>query len=401
VSATLGAGSPRLAIVATHPIQYYAPWFARLAQRADLAVRVYYLWDFGFTAQVDKGFRVPISWDVPLLEGYEHEFITNRSTNPGTSDYFGLWNPDLPRRLRAWQPDVVLLTAYNYASIGHLLLRWGKHDAPLMFRGDSHRLVPRSGMMELAKRGLIAATFRRFAAALYVGSANREYFRQHGVTEERLFHSPHAVDNQRFFSMRNLAEAEAPKWKRSLGIPQDHRVVLFAGKFEEKKRPLDLLRAFLDARLERMSLLYVGSGRQEGELRAAAAGHKDVHIAPFRNQSLMPATYAACDLFVLPSFGPAETWGLAVNEAMCMGRPAIVSDHVGCAQDLVIAGETGLRFRAGDIAALREALRTAFADPQRLKAWGERARTHIRSFSYEQATAGLVGALRYLRIGTP
>ena len=111
----------------------------------------------------------------------------------------------------------------------------------------------------------------------------------------------------------------------------------------------------------------------------------------------MPQTYAVADVFVLPSF--SETWGLAVNEAMCMSRGAIVSDHVGCARDLVIPGKTGLTFPAGDVLALSQALRAAFQDPVRLKSWGDRAAEHIRSYSYEHATAGLLDALRYLQVG--
>jgi glycosyltransferase involved in cell wall biosynthesis len=384
---------PKLAIVATHPIQYYAPWFARLAS-SGLALRVFYLWDFGVAARVDPGFRTAVQWDIPLLEGYEHEFVENRSRHPGTGGHFGLWNPALPGRVRAYRPEAVLLMAYNFASIAYFLLRWRSSEAPLLFRGDSHRLVPRRGLVAAAKQAAVAAVFRRFSAVLYVGSANRDYFLRHGVPEARLFHSPHAVDNERFFAARPAAEAEAQAWRRSLGIPADHRVVLFAGKFEEIKRPLDLLTAFGGARLERASLLFVGSGPQEAALRAAAARVADVHFAPFRNQSQMPATYAAADLLVLPSH--AESWGLAVNEAMCMARPVIASDHVGCAPDLVIPYQTGLTFPAGDVDALRRALHTALEDPARLRQWGESAALRVRLFSYEKASAGLYAALRSL-----
>lgn len=386
----------KLAIVATHPIQYYAPWFLHLAQQAGLDVRVFYLWDFGVAAHRDPGFQTTVRWDVPLLEGYAHEFVPNRSMVPGTSSYFGLWNPDLPERLRAWQPDAVLLTAYNFASIGYFLLRWGASDAPLIFRGDSHRLVPRHGLVDAFKRRLITAIFRRFGAALYVGSANREYFLLHGVPAERLFHSPHAVDNARFFAARASAEAAAPAWRHSLGIPDGHRIVLFAGKFEEVKRPLDLLRAFVGARLERASLLYVGSGPQEAELRATAAERGDVFFAPFHNQSQMPLVYAASDVYVLPSV--AETWGLAVNEAMCMGRPVIVSDNVGCARDLVTGSQTGWTFEAGNVIALAGALKEALQDLSRLNAWGENARRKIEAFNYDAASAGLISALRFLKL---
>lgn len=388
----------KLAIIATHPIQYYAPWFAFLAS-AGLRLRVFYLWDFGVASHIDTGFRVPVQWDIPLLDGYEYEFVQNRSRSPGTSHYFGLWNPDLSRRVRAYCPDAVLLTAYNFASIGYFLLGWTNRDCPLIFRGDSHRLIRRRGFVAAAKRKALAAIFERFSAVLYVGSANREYFVLHGVPDERLFSSPHAVDNQRFFAARESAEGEARAWKRSLGIGDEQRVVLFAGKLEKKKRPLDLLEAFHAAGLDRTSLLYVGSGPQEGQLRAAATRSPNVHFAPFRNQSLMPSTYAAGDVFVLPSFGSDETWGLAVNEAMCMGRPVIASDHVGCARDLVSPYKTGLTFTAGNVESLRAALQVALEDPARLKKWGDCARSRIGSFSYESASAGLFSALRFLGTG--
>lgn len=397
MNSSTGGSRPRLAVIATHPVQYVAPWFAYLCSTERLKLKVFYLWDFGIEARMDRGFNMKLRWDIPLLEGYESEFIENRSRTPGTESFLGLWNPGLTRRVRAYRPDAVLLTAYNFASIAMLLARWRRNEAPLLLRGDSHRLIPRRGLLEPARRRLITAVFRRFAAVLYVGSANRDYFAMHGVAPECLFHCPHAVDQERFFANQASAAAEASTWKRSLGIPDEDQVVLFAGKFEENKRPLDLLHAFLAARLERASLLYVGSGPQEKQLRSAAAGKPNIFIAPFRNQSLMPQTYAMADVFVLPS--SAESWGLAVNEAMCMGRPVIVSDHVGCARDLVIQEETGLTFAAGDVSALRQALRHALDDEARLKSWGKRAAEHIGSYSYENATAGLLAALRYLGVG--
>jgi glycosyltransferase involved in cell wall biosynthesis len=134
----------------------------------------------------------------------------------------------------------------------------------------------------------------------------------------------------------------------------------------------------------------------ESELRRAAAGVPDTFFAPFQNQTQMPRTYAAADLVVLPSYGPGETWGLCVNEAMCMGRPVVVSSHVGCAQDLVEPGVTGLVFVAGRIDALAECLRVALSDPDRLSRWGEAASNRIQAYSYEQATVGLLACLRKL-----
>ena len=107
----------------------------------------------------------------------------------------------------------------------------------------------------------------------------------------------------------------------------------------------------------------------------------------------MPRTYAAGDLFVLPSHGPSETWGLAVNEAMCLGRPVIVSTHVGCARDLV--RDNGLVFEAGNVDDLARTLGEALASTGKLKQWGSRSREIVAECSYERATVGLVQALEY------
>ncbi len=383
----------KLAIITSHPIQYYAPWFRYLASRADFAIKVFYLWDFGVTQQVDAGFQKSLQWDIPLLTGYDYEFVPNVSPHPGTHHFWGLQNPALESQVRASNPDAVLLMSYNYASLYRFLSSWNTRQVPLLFRGDSHRLLPPTGLKAWVRRQFISLIYQRYAACLYVGKANYDYFRYHGVPANHLFFSPHAVDNDRFFAQSQTASQQAVAWKKELGIPDDHAVILFAGKFEAKKRPLDLLRAFLQAKLSQVSLLLVGSGSLEPALKSEATGYKNIYFAPFQNQTLMPRTYAVADLVVLPSYGIWETWGLMINEAMCLGRPVIASNHAGCTQDLIHPHENGLIFPAGDIPALSYSLQEAFSDRQRLQQWGENSRNIISHYSYTQATQGLSNAL--------
>lgn len=386
----------KLAIVATHPVQYHSPWFRALTECSGLSIRVFYLWDAGGRGARDPGFGQIVQWDIPLLSGYEHEFVPNTSGDPGTHRFFGLRNALLKRRLQAYGPDAVLIFGYNFFSILALIFRWPRSAAPLILRGDSHRLSRRAGPREWLRRRAIATVFRRFAAFLYVGSANYDYFRCHGVPDEALFYAPHAVEAARFTTRKDEARAAASRWKEALGIPARDLVVLFAGKWEAAKRPQDLLAAFRLADLPGVSLLIVGSGPLEAELHATAATSRNVYFAPFQNQTLMPRTYCAGDVFVLPSRN--ETWGLAVNEAMCMGLPVIVSDRVGCAKDLVHPHQNGLIYASGSVEALARALREALSEPARLKRWGEHARTVIRDYSYERATAGLCAALSALGV---
>ena len=388
--------SLRLAVVISHPIQYYSPWFQYLATNGFSEMRVFYLWNGGASEQFDPGFGVRVKWDIPLLEGYDHEFVPNLARLPGPSHWRGLDNPELGARLAAFGPSAVLLFGYNYLT--HYRLLYSRHRVPLLFRGDSHRLVPQRGLRARLRRQWISAVYRRVDAFLPVGHANRDYFLLHGVPASKLFFSPHAVDNDRFFSMAGHASAEASAWKSSLGIGPEQRVILFAGKFEEKKRPRDLVAAFKQAGLEDTTLLLVGNGQQEDLLRRDAAGRSDIVFAPFQNQTQMPRTYMAGDVFVLPSFGQGETWGLAINEAMCLSRPVIVSSHVGCAQDLVKSFKNGIIFPAGDVAALAAALTEAFAEPERLRQWGNLSREMIQLYDYRHATAGLQAALDFAKL---
>jgi glycosyltransferase involved in cell wall biosynthesis len=96
----------------------------------------------------------------------------------------------------------------------------------------------------------------------------------------------------------------------------------------------------------------------------------------------MPAVYLIADIFCLPSTGPGETWGLAVNEAMASGRAVLVSDRAGCAADLVMEGVNGYRFRSGDIEDLVSKLRKMLSEDD-LGEMGKASREHIKGYSYQ------------------
>jgi len=383
----------KLALIASHPIQYYAPWFRHIAAEG-IDLRVFYLWDFGVKETRDPGFGRSIVWDVPLLDGYDYEFVPNTASDPGTHHSGGLHNPELGERVRAWNPDAVLLMGYTWQSMRDFILRGDHGQTPLLLRGDSHDLArprgPRTWISRLAARWL----FKRFSGFLSCGQANTEYFLNRGARRDQIFPCPHAVDMDRFDQTAGVA-ATARQLRADWNVPHDHRVILFAGKFEDKKRPQDLLRAFQNLSPEKATLVFVGSGMREDALRAAAQGDDRIHFFPFANQSTMPAVYAAADLLVLPSFGPAETWGLAVQESLACGTPVLVSSHVGCHRDLVRNGRNGKVFNAGSPTDLQDALAEALL-PGQLEKWQLLTRPALDSFTYAEATKGLKASLDFV-----
>lgn len=383
--------SRRLAIVLSHPIQYYSPWFRWLQAHAAINFRVFYLSDSGVRPTRDPQFGETFAWDVDLLSGYDHEFVPNVSRQPGTDRLMGLRNPTLTARISAWGANAILLFGYYYAT--HLsLIAWARRRRlPLIFRGDSHLLG--RGQPGFVARLCLGLLYRQFQAFLYVGQANREYFRVFGVPEKKLFFAPHCVDADHFQSTGPV-RTEAAALRASLGLA-DRRVILFAGKLVPAKQPMELLTAFLSEPRPGAALVFVGQGELRAALEARAAANPDamVRFLPFANQSQMPARYLLADLFVLPSRGHYETWGLAVNEAMLLGVPCLVSDRVGCQQDLVTEGETGWVFPADSFEGLRAALGRALAalDSDRT-ALRDRIARRIGGYSYAVAAQALQAA---------
>lgn len=342
----------RLAILSTHPVQYYAPVFRALANCPRLEIKAFYGWKGSSEGALDRGFGQAVTWDIPLLDGYEHEFVPNIATDPGTHHFGGIDLPTLNQRINDWNADALLVYGWNFKA--HLsALRHFSKKIPVYFRGDSTLLGNRSGWKKLLRSLFLRWIYTHIQGAFYVGAQNRRYYESARIKDSSLVFAPHAVDNKRFADPTGAYETAAQEWRTHLGIGVDECVTLFVGKLEPVKNPFDLLQAF--ANHGSGHLIFAGSGPLEAELRAKSKGN--VHFIGFQNQSQMPIVYRLGDLVVLPS--SSETWGLAINEAMACGRAVATSDQVGCAVDLIKEGENGWIFPVGNTVSLTQLLNRA------------------------------------------
>jgi len=386
----------RLAVVVSHPIQYFSPLYAELARRADVDLTVYYGERWGLDASLDAGFGREVRWDVPLLKGYASRFLPNRSLAPKNGAFFGLFNPALLGELRRGRYDAVLVNGYNYATYWLAFAYGAASGTPLLLRGESNLLNPRPLATRFFKRLALVPLFRRIGGFLYIGRATKDYYRHYGVDESRLFHAPYVVDNA--FWKRGALEARPHRaqLRARVGVADGRPALLFVGKLIEAKEPLLLLEAFRRIRARRpCALIFAGDGplRAELERRIARDAVPDVRITGFLNQSELSRAYAAGDVFVLPS--RLEPWGLVVNEAMNFSLPVVVTDRVGCAGDLVVAGENGAIVPAGDGAALEAVLDRLVADAELRRRWGARSAEIVAEFGLERAADGIVAAARF------
>ncbi|NBV86086.1 MAG: glycosyltransferase [Verrucomicrobia bacterium] len=292
-----------------------------------------------------------------------------------------------------------------------------KDGIKVLSRGDSQLGMQRSLVKRWIKEFVYRPMLRAFDAHLYVGQRNFAYLRHYGVPKDRLFFSPHFVDNQWWAAnaerSRKMEDGRSPQPQHAGGwatatpskigglqppnshlptaISEKRTAFLFAGKFIPKKRVMDLLEAA--ALVPEAKVVLVGDGPLRGQLEARAQKPDlkgRVEFVGFKNQQELPAYLAGTDCLVLPSDG-TETWGLIVNEAMACGTPAIVSTACGCEPDLIVKGETGYSFPLGDTHELAECMRGFIRNKNR--DWDRSVREKIKAFSIHMATEGLKKAV--------
>ncbi|SJZ65243.1 Glycosyltransferase involved in cell wall bisynthesis [Trichlorobacter thiogenes] len=215
--------------------------------------------------------------------------------------------------------------------------------------------------------------YNQMEEVLVPSAGTREQLLSHGLPLEKMKPLPRWVDTDQFRPDKRVEQY----WKQR-GLA-DGTVLLYVGRVS-KEKALDLLvEAFcrlFDEGAE-IALAIIGDGPYREEMEAALVGYPVLFTGYLQGEELQRA-YASADLFVFPS--ATDTFGNVVLEAQASGLPVIVSD-AGGPRELMVAGETGLVFSAGNLDALVAAIRQLIANRLVLSLMGDSA----RAFSVEKA----------------
>jgi glycosyltransferase involved in cell wall biosynthesis len=383
----------RLAILASHPVQYFVPIYRRLAKDPRIALDVLYCSDYGVRAQYDKQFDRKILWDVDLTADYPHRFLVNISPISDTFNPLHAINPSaFLHLLRGY--DALWVNGYVYPSNWFAIAGAALRRTRILFRSEL-RVGPghSSRWLDPFRERVIRWWVRRADALLYIGRANRDAYIHYGAQETQLFFSPYSVDVETI--SRRAADSDVrSRVRRQWGASESDRVVLFVGKMTERKHPEALLRLLDDDQgANRVRLVFVGTGPLESNLRLQVEPRWSGRVAflGFVNQKDLPDIYAGADIFVMPS--EREPWGLVLNEAMAAGLATVATDDVGGGIDLIKHGQTGFIFPSGDWDAMAGMVRDLVSNDELRRRVGQGASDVAREYSYDAAARGVTQAL--------
>lgn len=375
----------------SHPIQYFSPLLKKMSEEFDL--HVYYFSDASIKGNMDVGFNQEVQWDVPLLDGYRYTFLKNISRRKSLSNrMWDVINPSVIRTLYKNKSEIIIVNGWSYFS--NLLTIFGAKilRKRVCLRADNplNQELKKSKITLFVKKIVLKQLLFPFIDHfLYVGSESRKFFEYYGAKSSKLIFTPHTVANEKFIAIKSKIWNDV-SLKREMGLPIDKNIILFTGKYIEKKRPMDLIKAFHLLKDRNTLLIMVGEGKLRPEMESYIASKKikNVILTGFINQSEIVKYYSIADLFVMCS-GIGETWGLSVNEAMCFSLPVLVSETTGCSTDLVENGINGFTFKEGDITTLATAIKKLLENEDLRKQCGAASLKIIHNYSNDHIVSNL------------
>lgn len=383
---------PSLGIVQARPTQFDGPLFRWLTQSGKLELKVYFTANDDKPIAVDPELGIAPGWTENITSGYVSAF---RSKGLGGSLSF-------LRGILGGKHDLVIVAGYTRWVIVLAALCLRICGRSVGMRSDSVLLGRRlGGMKEGFKRAILRGSFSwLFRTGHPTGTLARAYLIHYGFTDSSLFLFPYNVDGDYLYG-QSLCVTEIEKIRRRYDIAVDAFVVLGVLKFIPREDPITLVRGFrrMAERYPKAVLLLVGDGglRSTIEELIRENGTRNIKLAGYVPYAELGYYFGLAGVFVHPALG--ESWGVSVNEALACGCPTVTADTVGAAVDLVVPGQTGFCFRAGDPESLAQRLETIIGDESLRAAMRENARAMSLQWTYQQTEAYLLDAAAYVGCG--
>lgn len=378
--------SPRdLIVFDTHPIQYRSPLFRELSKTLT-GFKVYFFdsqfngkrWWFHEVGKIPQQ-----TWNIELNSGFENTTLHLHSLSLLKRFQY------LTQVVSSERPRALLLFGYYLPEHWWLLKICNQRKIPVLYIGETFS-------DSLGFRGWIKKRFTKYWTArvhriISIGTKNESYYKNLGIPDTKVISGKYCID-PKFFTLSKEQSADTRRdWRNKIKVPDNGTVFLFVGRLFDRKRPQDVLE--LQRRLqdeEKAYLVIIGNGELEGSVRQSVSRLKRCIYLGFQDQNQTKQAYHGCDVLLVPS--QYETWGLVINEAFSCGRPAIVTDKCGAAEDLVLNEETGFVYPVGDLDKLEHSCRRLLSDPDLLSKLEKNALERVQEFTPSHFANAIVRA---------
>lgn len=356
-----------------HSVNPYRVAFFNALHKAGVNFKVYFL---SKPAKNRKWTTADFKLDFP------HLFLSGfKIYVPGNDHSYFQFNNDVYAQLRTDQPKLIITIGWNYSAA--FIASWfcKRYKTPFVVWSEST-------MYEKSVQRTLTTPFVRWllsqtTACIASGTRAKEYLMSLGVAEQQILVAYYTVDTEKLMSQREIAKSNTidKKIRDELGIQAHQTMVLYVGQLIPRKGIESLIQ--IAKRLQQDDLIVfvcVGYGQMQRDLENANLANLKV-VSFVKNAEIMQY-FKASDICILLSY--EETWGLVVNEAMCAGKPVIVSKYAGSSEDLVTDGQNGFVVDPKDIDQVVTKI-NIIADDQKIQLqFGQASKKRISEITLQQ-----------------
>ena len=355
-----------------HSVNPYRVAFFNALHKAGVPFKVYFL------SSPAKNRR----WKASDFElNFPYIFLAGTKIYvPGNDHSYFQLNWDVLAFLKQDQPSTVITIGWNYSAA--FLSAWfcKKNNIPFIVWSESTQ-YERSLQRTLTK-SLVKWLLRQTKYCIAAGTRAKEYLISLGVNQAKIVTAYYSVDSKKFIQRANtISKKQSDALRASLQYVPDDIIFAFVGQFVHRKGIKQLMA--IASQLQKnthIKFLLIGYGPLQQYIEEVNL--PNVQCVSFVKNDQIIEYLRAVDVLILPSL--EETWGLVVNEAMCAGKPVLVSKYAGSSEDLVQQGKNGYSIDPLNIKNCINCIQELANNEQLRKKMGEKSLQIIKHVSIEQ-----------------
>ncbi len=285
----------------------------------------------------------------------------------------------LYRNLKIYNPDIVITCGFNSLMLKAMIYTF-LFRKKRVANTDAWALNEKSySFLHILIRKIMYKHMQAFIPVSIKGYNN---FKRYKISEEKIFISHYAVDNDYSFKFINS--------KKKFDV-------MFSGQFIDRKMPFffcEIIETLFKKR-KNLKVLLIGSGElKEQVINRLKNSNIDFTYAGFIQKEELPLHYASCKLFLFPT--KVDSWGVVANDSCAVGTPVITCDNAGAANDLVLHDYNGYVLPL-DADIWVKHIELLLDNEVKYNLFSKNCLAQISKFNSKEAAEGIISAINYLQ----
>ena len=387
----------KIAILDMAPSHYRVPIYTKLAKEKDIGFTVYFSSDHGTSKMFSPTFNTNLKWENNL-SGFKHKFLENYYWKKSTIRLTRMWNLGIIKEIIKNKFNAIVIISYTPFSHKLAMIVAKLTKTPIILKEEIDLLKQPIGIKGILKKLFLKIIIKNFNGFLYGYKKNKEFYQYYGSENKQLFFFPCAVNNEMFQNQRRKLPSKN-KLKKEMGFSPKDFLGIFIGRLIPLKNVIHLIKATEKLQKKNIpaGLIIVGEGIEREKLKEYVRINKvnKIKFVGFKQQNELPRYIKASDFSVLASNEDRSPKSL--NETMNFGLPAIVTNKVATAPDLVKVGKTGFIYPVRNISKLSKYIEKLYKDKILYKKMLKNTDILIKKWNFDEDIKGLLEAVKYVK----